>query len=101
MDLVIDIKENGAVRSLHSDGFDLRFLGRARVKRATSILFDEDKQAWVVLAVNGLEAYTVDAIFDSYEGARDFEIKWVNACLMGDVEPGSKNGLNIAQGIDL
>lgn len=53
---VITIEKDGAVSGLeHKTGFNLRVLGKAAVKRASEIVFDEPEQAWEVVFLNNNE----------------------------------------------
>ena len=43
---VIDFTPEGMAQAMHNDKFDLSFLGRQSIERATEIVFDEDYQQW-------------------------------------------------------
>ncbi len=83
-ELVLNFTPDGAVDAMHMDRFDLSFLGKKHVQRATEIKFDDESQLWGLhLPRAHSEGYfpvTTGQGFDSYETARDFEVAWLNVC---------------------
>lgn len=103
MNIVIDILNTGVVESLHFDKFDLGFLGRKEIRRASEILWDEDRQEWY-LKLPGQEVETLSDLqrgFASYEVARDVEVDWLQECRMKAVQPLSANGLAVLESVRL
>lgn len=94
--LVIEIGSEGTVKAMHSDAFDLGFLGRKEVRRQTEIKFNADSQKWDIhyLKEDGTEVRheNLDE-FGGYEEARQFEVLWVNLCRFHDIEPEGEEGL--------
>lgn len=69
--LVIRIREGGAVESLHAEGTGLERLGRCRVRRASNVEFDEDRQEWVAEdAVTGNEIHASTSRGECLEAER-------------------------------
>jgi hypothetical protein len=98
-EIVIDITPAGRVQGMHRDEFNLGFLGQQVITRASEILFNRDKQEWEIALPVGKKDYKVVpecGTHDSYNTARNFEVKWMNACRLAGVEPGSKPGRNLA-----
>lgn len=89
--LVISFDESGQAESLHIDQFDLSFLGKKTIKRATDIVFCEDKQSWTIylLDSDGAKRPLVAGAsgFTSYEQARKVEVGWLNLCRLNEVDP--------------
>lgn len=85
MEHVIVIGPGGVVKSMHSDKFPLGFLGRQTIERASDIRFSEEDQKWGIwFNVDGQfvpPAKTTHAGFDTYEGARDYEVRVMNESL--------------------
>jgi hypothetical protein len=103
---VIDFKPTGEVEAMHNDKFDLGFLGRKSVERATDIRFFQSSQQWDIYVpkpwphvggefqhVRGAEG------FATYEGARQVEVAWLNSCRRDGVEPTSAAGLELLRQI--
>ena len=82
MEHVIVINPNGAVKSVHNDKFNLGFLGPQTIQRASDIRFDEDSQTWGIwFKVRGdfhPPALPSHYGFDSYETARQVEVRIMN-----------------------
>jgi hypothetical protein len=101
-DIVISIAANGKVEGMHRDEFSVGFLGRQKIERASEIKFDDDAQSWTVwYPVEGdTPAWATDPSlsgFDSYSGARSFEVEHLNRCLLADVPPLSTAGISLAR----
>jgi hypothetical protein len=101
-ELVIEIEPSGGVVALHSDGFPLNFLGRMEVQRQTDIRYTDgfwDIHYIVDRTAKKLKFWTHKCIrgFDSYNSARDLEVRWLNACRLEGVDPMSTRGQRIAQ----
>lgn len=99
--LVIEVGTTGVVRALHSDKFDLGFLGPKSIERQTEIRFNEDVQKWDIhYLITGGYGDTVNAPslnnFEGYEEARKFEVLWVNACRLHQITPEDHLGLAYA-----
>lgn len=99
---VINFEATGRVEAMHSDDFDLSFLGRRSVHRASDIKFDSSGDCWDIFMNDGTGAFTVTAPdianFDTYENARKFEVKWLNECRLRQVGPTSWYGLHVLAG---
>lgn len=91
MEHVIVISPEGAVKSMHNDRFSLGFLGNQTIERASDIRFDEATQKWGIwFHVKG--QYVPPQLpshygFDSYETARDHEVRVMNESLKSDLCP--------------
>lgn len=101
-DIVISFSPDGVVHGLHRDEFPLDFLGRQKVERASEIKFDDDAQSWKVWfpSEGDTREYATDpsfAGFDSYSGARSFEVEYLNACSLEDIRPLSAPGYVLAR----
>lgn len=102
--LVIDFKNDGTVASLHSDAFDLGFLGAKKTNRQTDIVFDEYTQKWnleYLIDCNQAQRYLSSTLngFDTYEQARTAEVDWLNNCRILGIPPNSEQGMRIMAGI--
>lgn len=86
----IVIGAGGAVTAMHNDNFNLGFLGRMTIERASEIKWDEENQNWGIwFAVGGefVEPSPEYGGFDSYNTARDFEVAVMNHCMAQDLSP--------------
>lgn len=102
---VIDFKDDGTVEAMHNDKFDLSFLGRQSIQRATEIRFEEDPQTWSICLPTRYEGLSLPRVwvrlcddaggFASYETAREVEVEWLNTCRLSSTEPSSEDGLRI------
>jgi hypothetical protein len=97
---VIDFTPEGEVQAMHNDKFDLSFLGKQSIERATEIKFDEPSQKWGILFPgpheDGSEGYRSNELalgFSTYEGARQVEVAWLNSCRREGVHPLELSGL--------
>lgn len=100
-DIVISFGPTGVVQGLHRDEFPLDFLGRQKVERASEIKFDDDAQSWTVWfpREGDTRDYATDpsfAGFDSYSGARSFEVEYLNRCRLEGIAPLSEEGVTLA-----
>ena len=99
--LVIEVGATGKVSSLHTDKFDLGFLGDKKIRRQTEILFREGPQTWsICLVTEDGEVLNSSETFDGfsgYEEAREFEVRWINNCRLHQIPPESYLGLVYAR----
>lgn len=95
-EIVIDITQQGEAEALHMDEFDLFFLGKAKVTRASHIIFDVFSQSWFILLPDQEEPFDVLTGFKKYGEARDFEVDWLQECRKQGINPLSKEGEQIA-----
>lgn len=95
MELVIDCKSDGTVESMYCDKFQLGFLGKQSISRASEIAFNTETQLWDihVLSEQGEATHELASHFRSYEEARDIEVAWFNAARLAGVNPLSPRGL--------
>jgi hypothetical protein len=92
-ELVIDISPEGKVEALHMDEFDLGFLGKKKISRASEIHFNEESQLWDII-LPGRDKPENEAVmgFVSYDVARSFEVEWLQAARKNRVSPESTPG---------
>lgn len=96
-ELVLEITPDGRARAMHSDKFDLGFLGDKSIRRQTEILFNEKAQCWdIVYLDESGDKYEDEALqgFAGYEEARQFEVDWINRCRLYQLDP--KHYLGVA-----
>lgn len=95
--MVIDFRPDGAVEAMHRDKFNLSFLGKQTVKRASEIIFDDDTQKWDIhLAVGSDFVRIAEARgFENYDDARKMEVRWLEFARLHDFEPTSNEGINL------
>lgn len=94
---VFTIQPDGTASGLHYDEFDLGFLGKKEIGRASEILFDEDKQTFYVelpqLQCRFAPVYRDPRRpwflegFPGYDQARKFEVMILETCAWSMVEP--------------
>lgn len=99
--MVLSFSDTGEVSALHRDEFDIGFLGKQEIKRASEILFNELSQKWAVHLPDhdgnyGLPPIRAAKGFVTYKQARDFEVEWLEHCALQGVEPISLMGIAIA-----
>lgn len=97
--IVISISPDGKVSGMHRDEFNLGFLGKQHIERASEILFNDDTQKWEIAVPTERGTYVVIeecGTFDSYNAARTFEVQWMNECFLNQCRPFSKQGSGIA-----
>lgn len=95
--MVIDFKPNGSVEAMHRDKFNLSFLGKQSIQRASDIKFNDDTQQWDIhFAIDG-EFIPLDAArgFDTYDDARRMEVRFLEFCRLHDIIPNSPEGENL------
>jgi hypothetical protein len=95
--IVISFDEEGGAEALHIDKFDLGFLGKKHITRATDIKFDDEGQTWTIylLDKNGENpelAWKGCKGLPSYEVARSVEVAWLNLCRVNGVNPRGGEG---------
>lgn len=95
-EIVIDCKANGTVESMHFDEFDLKFLGRKSVKRASEIMHNPETDLWdIEIPESGVHPQSSRG-FTGYDIARRFEVEWLQACRKAGCSPLSDLGRVIA-----
>ncbi len=96
-ELVIDVSPDGVVQGLHMDAFPLDFLGPKKISRASEIHHNESTQKWDII-LPGKESPECAAVssFDGYDIAREFEVKWLQACRKAEIQPYTFLGHDIA-----
>jgi hypothetical protein len=62
----------GTIRGLYTEAIDLTCLGRLHVQRATTIKFDNSKQAWRVKDRQGFALFTSPSRRDCLEWERRY-----------------------------
>lgn len=91
MEHVIVIGASGVVKAMHNDKFPLGFLGHQTIERASDIRFDTPSQTWGIWFNVGGEfvppAMSTHQGFDSYESARDYEVRVMNESLKSGLCP--------------
>ena len=95
-ELVINFAPTGEVNALHMDKFDLGFLGKKTLGRASTIEFDEEDQSFFVLPDGETEPFVPATRFSGYDVARSFEIDWLQECMKAECTPHSRQGKLIA-----
>lgn len=95
--VVITFDDQGGAESLHIDKFDLGFLGKKTIVRATDIVFDESAQTWTIYLLdaqgqNPTLPWTGCKGLPCYEVARKVEVAWLNLCRVNDTDPRDGNG---------
>lgn len=90
---VIDVGATGKVTALHNDQFSLSFLGAQKIQRASDIRFNEETQLWDIYLRDeaGVEYQPTPALsgFDTYDGARTFEVQALNHIRKSGLRAGS------------
>lgn len=95
--MVIDFRADGAVEAMHRDQFDLSFLGKQDISRASDIKFDSDTQLWDIHVAEG-EAFIMVAEakgFPTYDEARRMEVRWFEACRLHSIPALGQEGINL------
>lgn len=95
--LVISFGEDGSAESLHIDKFDLGFLGKKQITRATDIRFEDETQDWSIYLLdakgeNPTLSHKECKGLSSYEVARAVEVAWLNLCRVNDTDPRTGHG---------
>ena len=107
-EMVIEFTEDGEVHALKRDEFNLGFLGKEEIGRASTIDWDEASQSWginlkqhyqftdmQVSPSSGIKPWKVRCEslkysectgFDSYEEARDCEVRWIEHCQGANID---------------
>ncbi len=98
--LVLDIQPDGRTSGIHTDDFDLGFLGKKSVRRQSEIVFNEGTEGWDIMYLTYDAGGSITAPpllgFASYRQAIRLEVDWLNACREVGVYPASEYGLSIA-----
>lgn len=83
---------------MHCDKFNLAFLGKRSVRRASDIKHNPDTDCWGIYMDNGKGEFmlTGNALqgFAEYEEARKFEVEWLNRCRMIGLAGGSHKAIH-------
>lgn len=105
-DLVIDIDLSGSSKALHTEAFDLSFLGPMYIARQTDIVFNSDTQLWDMYYIECSNEFeckstTLKKVVplsgrSSYEDARTVEVLWLNDCRLLGIDPVSIEGIEVA-----
>jgi hypothetical protein len=103
--MVLTFDDEGGVEALHRDAFDLGFLGKQKIDRASDIRFNETAQLWDIYlpATYGPMTASAENIpkwetapeasgFATYDVARAAEVAWLEAAALAEVEPLSHAG---------
>lgn len=95
--VVITFDSEGGAESLHIDKFDLGFLGKKHITRATDIRFDDETQDWTIYLLdaqgdNPVLAWKGCKGLPTYEVARAVEVAWLNLCRVNDSDPRTDEG---------
>ncbi len=97
--MVIDIGPTGSVEAMHRDAFNLDFLGKQTIQRASDIRFDSDTQKWDIFLAHGCTDEFVGVNeakgFATYEEARKMEVRWLEMARLHSVSPLSSEGISI------
>ena len=95
--MVITFGTGGKVEAMHRDAFNLSFLGKRTITRASEILFNDDTNHWDIYMDDGMGEFCVTSPalegFDEYEVARQFEVKWLDECRLRGIDPVGADGL--------
>lgn len=97
-ELVLDIGNDGSAQAMHFDEFDLGFLGKKKISRASEIMHNEETDLWdIYLPEKNMPECIWVMGFDGYDEARKFEVSWLQECRKAGVSPDSPNGRHIAK----
>ena len=105
--IVIDISPLGRVAGMHRDEFNLKFLGKQTITRASEITHNPETQQWEIrvppdefasarIPSGAWPVIKSCGTFPSYNKARDFEVDWMNSCRIAGFKPGSQKGQRLA-----
>jgi len=100
--MVIDITATGEAHAMHRDQFNLGFLGKQEITRASDIRFDDATQLWDCYLYGG-PVHDADAWycapeakgFATYDLARKVEVEWLEQAALADVPPLSDKGITL------
>lgn len=102
--MVVSFEPTGEVHAMHRDDFDLGFLGKQEVARASEIKFHEESQKWDICMPPGAgvpveQWQTFPALqgFAGYNEARKFEVKWLEHVALKGVPALSDAGRELAR----
>jgi hypothetical protein len=96
--MVINFSADGQVEATHNDKFDLGFLGKQSITRATDITWNADTQLWDMHVANEAGQFILvseGAGFVNYESARKMEVRWLTMARLHDCAPLSIEGRNL------
>ena len=95
--MVISFGGSGLVEAMHRDEFNLSFLGKRTIKRASEIIFNDDTSRWDIFIDDGSGEFSVTSAsltgFRGYDDARRYEVSWLDNCRLQGVDPASDDGL--------
>jgi hypothetical protein len=97
-EIVIDVTDQG-VEAMHFDRFNLGFLGKMHITRASEIFFNTDTQDWEIKLPGQDAPYKSAVGFKAYEDARDFEVEWLQECRKHGINPLSEAGAGVCEAI--
>jgi hypothetical protein len=89
---VVQISAEGFLSGLHFDDFDLGQFGKKSVSRASEIFFNEHSQLWDILLPSQDRPFPAACGFGYYDQARQFEVKWLQQCMLLGVDADSPEG---------
>lgn len=98
---VIDFSADGSVVAMDRPQFQLGFLGKQKIERASDLRFDEVTQLWDIWVHRDNDTYAIVATvsgscgFPSYEVARAVEVAWFEQCRLDSVSPLCQEGIAI------
>ena len=86
---VMTIKSDGETSMLQSDKFDIRFLGRMKMERASNIVFDYDDQMYRILIAEREDEKHPDELrnFPLYDEAKTFEVMYLQSARLLNLDP--------------
>lgn len=96
--MVVDFRPDGGVEAMHRDKFNLAFLGKQQISRASDIRFDETAQTWTIHLATGeneFKAIPEAQGFATYEDGRDMEVRWLEMARLHGISPLSEEGVNL------
>jgi hypothetical protein len=97
-EIVIDVTDQG-VEAMHFDRFNLGFLGKMHITRASEIFFNDDTQDWEIKLPGQDTPFKSAVGFKTYEDARDFEVEWLQECRKHGINPLSDAGAGVCAAV--
>lgn len=100
--MVVDFNSDGSAEAMHRDQFDLGFLGKQEIQRASEIVFDPETQKWDITVTReqlgtpeAFFAYVRSKGYATYEEARTAEVTWFEDCRLLSLSPLSIKGASL------